>query len=503
MFHIRTVKTTSEATAVQVVKYENRKPKVIKHIGSAHNKQELEVLKKAARDWIEKNSGQKVLLPVDKLDQLDKSDLVSLKQLQYLGVTYSFIHECLTQLFDHFEFDRLENRMISDLALIRIIEPASKLRSFELLEELFGIKYQLRDFYRLAGSFSKHKNTIENMVTNIAKNELGFNFSLVFYDVISFYFEAFGEDELRKPGFSKDGKSNQPQILIGLVVNREGFPVAYEVFEGNTFEGKTIIPVILTFKEQHHIRKLTVIADAAMISKDNIAELKSKKLHYIVGARMASLSAGTIQRVSKKLNKKDGADLRTRTKLGNLVVSFSEARYKKDKREMEKQIAKAEILLKEPGKIKRAKFLQNTGKNKKPSLKLNETLVKKTESLLGIKGYYTNLGRVDNQMIIRQYHDLWSVEHAFRIAKSDLQMRPIYHFKKETIAAHALICFMALAVCRYMELKTGKSTKKIIQQLKKVTDAKILNIQTDRTITMRSTISEETRELMDRLGLSH
>ena len=500
MLHVRTTKTTSKATAVQVVRYEYRKLMVVKHIGSAHNEKELKVLKDSALAWIKKKSKQIDLFPTLKFGG---SIQFSLDKCQYLGVSYTFIYECLRQLFERFEFTKIKDRMLLDLALIRIIEPASKLRSFELLEELFGIQYLRLEFYRHLPDFVKSKNAVTDMIANMAKQELGFNFNLVFYDITTLYFESFGEDELRKPGFSKDGKSNQPQILIGLVVNDKGFPLAYEIFEGNTFEGKTIIPVILAFKQHHYIKQLTVVADAAMISLDNITELKSQRLHYIVGARMANLSAGTIQKVSKKLNKKDGANLRTRTKLGSLVCGFSDARYKKDKREMEKQIAKAQVLLKEPGKIKRAKFLQNTSKSKKPSLKLNETLVKKTESLLGIKGYYTNLGRVDNQTIIRQYHDLWHVEHAFRIAKSDLQMRPIYHFKKETIEAHVLICFMALSMCRYMELKTGKSTKKIVRELRRVTDAKILNTITDEITTMRSVISEEVNEIVDKLELSY
>lgn len=501
MFYVRTTKTTSKATAVQVVYYENRNLVVAAHIGSAHNKQELKFLKKSALSWIEKSSRQKALFPVDRLDQLDEPDLVSLKKLQYLGTTYSFIYECLNQLFDRFKFNKLEDRMFSDLTLIRIIEPASKLRSFELLEELFGIKYVYRDFYRLAADFSRQKDVIEEMVLNMVKNELNFDFNLVFYDVTTLYFESFKEDELRKPGFSKDGKSNQPQILIGLVVNKEGFPVAYEMFEGNKFEGKTIVPVIRAFQDRHSVKNLTVVADAAMISANNIADLKNNGLNYIVGARIANFSNTIIENISNKLSKKDGADLLMKTGLGSLVCSFSEARYKKDKREMEKQIKKAQSLLREPYRIKRAKFLKSG--DSKRNLELNETLIKKTENLLGIKGYYTNLKDIDNQTVIQQYHNLWQVEHAFRIAKSDLQTRPIYHFKKDTIKAHILICFMALAICKYMELKTGKSTKKIVRELKHVTDARILNTQTDKIITMCSTISEETKDTLAKLDLSY
>lgn len=496
---IRVTKTASKASAVQVVRYENRRVVIVKHIGSAHNEEDIKKLKEVASVWIKKNSKQLDLFPSLKFGE--KSDQFSLNKCQYLGVGYSFIYECLNQLFAQFQFTNIENKMMLDLVLIRIIEPASKLRSFELLEELFGVKYLRLEFYRHLTDFVEQKNMIENMVLEVAKRELSFDFNLVFYDVTTLYFESFGEDKLRKPGFSKDGKSNQPQILIGLVVNKEGFPVSYEVFEGNTFEGKTIIPVIQGFQKRHNIKSLTVVADAAMISAANIENLKINNLNYIVGARIANLSGLMIEKINSQLCKQDRADIRINTGLGDLVCNFSVSRYKKDKREMEKQIKKAEMLLKEPYKIRRTKFLKN-GQNK-GSLELNKTLFRKTESLLGIKGYYTNLKGIDNQTIINQYHNLWHVEHAFRIAKSDLQTRPIYHFKKETIEAHILICFMALAVCKYMELKANKSTKKIIRELKNITDAKILNTQNDKITVMRSTISQEVKEITADLKLKY
>ncbi len=495
MFSIRVTKTASMATAVQIVRYENRKVVIVKHMGSAHNDKETKALKEAALVWIKKKSRQLDLFPVQKFSE---SNQFSLDKCQYLGVGYSFIYECIDQLFARFQFTKIKDKMLLDLALIRIVEPASKLRSFELLEEVFGIKYSRLEFYRHIPDFVKCKDTVKQMVVNIAKQELSFDFNLVFYDVTTLYFEAFGEDELRKPGFSKDGKSNQPQILIGLVVTKEGFPVTYEIFEGNKFEGKTIIPTILAFKKLHNIKKLTVVADAGMISVDNITNLKDNELNYIVGARIANLSGAVIEEISNTLGKIDGANLRMETGLGSLVCSFSQTRHNKDKREMDKQIKRAESLLKEPSKIKRAKFLKKDGKSK-TDLKLNEKLVKKTESLLGIKGYYTNLEGVDNLTIIQHYHDLWHVELAFRIAKSDIQIRPIYHFKRETIEAHILICFMALSVCKYMELKTGKSTKKIIRQFKSVTDAKILDKTTNEITTMRSPVSEEIKETVDKL----
>jgi transposase len=497
MFSIRVTKTASKASAVQVVRYENRKVVIVSHIGSAHNEEDLKTLKEAASTWIEKRSKQLDLFPTLKLKE---SNQFSLDKCRFLGTGYSFIYDCLSQLFDRFGFTKIKDQMLLDLTLIRIIEPASKLRSFELLEELFGIKYAYRGLNRHLPEFIRRKDEVEGMVLGIAQKELGFDFNLVFYDVTTLYFEAFGEDELRKPGFSKDGKSNQPQILIGLVVNKEGFPIAYEVFEGNTFEGKTIVPVIKAFQSRHNVKNLTVVADAGMISLDNITKLKESQMTYIVGARIANLKEKDIKEVSTSLKQQDGATVRIKTNNGTLICGFSDIRYKKDKREMEKQITRAETLLKNPGKMKRAKFIANTKKGGS-ELEINDSLVKKTESLLGIKGYYTNLDHQDNETIIQQYHNLWHVEHAFRIAKNDLQTRPIYHFKKNTVKAHVLICFMALAVCKYMELKTSKSTKKIIRELKRVTDARILNTVSGEITTMQTAISEEAMGIVDKLGL--
>ncbi len=335
------------------------------------------------------------------------------------------------------------------------------------------------------------------------------------------YFESFKTDEdtkdekgaiikgFKKPGFSKDNKSNQPQIVIGLIVTREGFPVTYEVFAGNTFEGKTFIPTITKFKNTYAVETLTVVADAAMISFENVQELVKDNLSYIVGARMANLRFDQMKQVNKelvdqkqtsqKLQKVDGSSTRIETERGLLVCDFSFKRYQKDKREMEKQIAKAERLLEKQEGVKRTKFLMNKDKKKTEQV-LNTDLIEKTKLLLGIKGYYTNLKDETNKTIIDHYHNLWHVEKAFRIAKSDLAMRPIYHFKQQTIEAHILICFMALALCKYMELKTGKSTKKIVKLLKSITEARIKNQLTGEIIVMRQELPEEVEQLWKTLS---
>ncbi|MDP3684969.1 MAG: IS1634 family transposase [Ignavibacteria bacterium] len=499
MHHIRTTKTSSAATAVQVVKYVNRKMIIVAHIGSAHNSEELIVLKKTAAVWIEKKSKQRSLFP---LSNSSSANFIQLDKCQYLGVSCGFIYEVLMQIVKHFGFCSLtDKKMLVDLVIIRIIEPASKLHSIELLDELFNIKYLRKNFYCYLPEFILLKNKTENKILALAKNEFNFDFSLVFYDVTTLYFETFQSDEFRKPGFSKDNKSQQPQILIGLIVDSQGFPIAYEMFEGNKFEGKTFIPIISDFKRKHDVDKLTIVADAAMLSMENIEALKANRFSYIVGARVSNLPKKLICEISLRLGQKDRKNIRIETEHGQLICDFSAKRYHKDSADMDKQIIKAKILLKNPAQAKRIKFVK--GKNK-TELELNKELIEKTKLLLGIKGYYTNLSEdVGNATIIKQYHNLWHVEQTFRVAKSDLEIRPIFHFKQQTIEVHLLICFMALAICKYMEIKTGKSTRQIVKILKSITDARIKNTLNGEEITMRSKITADIKQILLKLGLSY
>lgn len=503
MFYLRTTKTASGATAVQIVRYSHRKRVVIKHIGSAHTPEEVVSLKQTARHWIEQENHQQHLFP-----QNIKPTLTPIEKCEYLDTRYSFIYEILSRILKLLQFNIPDSQLLSDLVIARIIQPTSKLESLSYLSEMFGITYKRGRLYETITSFPAFKNIIEKKAVMFAKQNFNFDFSIVFYDVTTLYFESFKEDkeEFRKPGFSKDNKANQPQIVIGLIVTKEGFPVSYDVFAGNTFEGKTFIPTITKFKKTYNIKTLTVVADAAMISYPNVQSLITNNLFYIVGGRMASLKQEEIEEISqklsskeeslKKIEKKDGLSTRIETERGTLICDFSFKRYLKDKREMDKQITKAKKLLEENKGTKRIKFIKNKD-DKKTEQVINTDLIGKTKILLGIKGYYTNLIDETDKTIIDHYHSLWRVEKAFRIAKSDLEARPVFHHKKENIKAHILICFMALVVCKYMEIKTDKSTRKIIKLLKIITEARMKNLLTGRIFIMRKKISEEANQLQE------
>lgn len=494
MFHIRTTKTGSRKTAVQIIRYTKRKLIVVKHLGSANDSKEVQRLKHNASNWIEETTKQQSLFP-----QAVEVSTVQLNQLQYVGFQYGLLYESLYEVCKHFNFHWLRNKFLLDLVIARIAQPTSKLQSIEFLKELMGIKHSRRELYRQIPIILKSRNTIESKVVETAKKEFAFNFSLVFYDVTTLYFESFQEDELRQNGFSKDNKFTQPQILLGLLVSGEGFPVGYQIFEGKKFEGHTLIPIIVRFKHRHKIERLTVVADAAMISIENIEALRKVHLNYIVGGRAANLPMKTIEEVSRRISGYDGATIRIQTNYGDLICEYSQKRYTKDKREMEKQITKAEKLLKNPGNIKRTKFISSEGQ----VYKLNTSLIEKTKLLLGIKGYYTNLtsAEVNDQAVIEHYHNPWQVEQVFRISKSDLLIRPMFHFKQQMIEVHILICFMALAVYKYMELKTGRSIKSNLKLLISVTDAKIVNTLSGEQFILRSPINDEIQRVLKQLAI--
>ncbi len=492
---IRVVTTASKARAVQVIRYHNNKRIILHHLGSAHTDEELGELMLLAEEWIRDYSHQLSIFPDE-----NPNKLLHLNHSSFVGVKFRFFWQQISAIQQKIGLGNLP-ALLNDLVAIRIFEPASKLRSLELMEQFFGISHSRKSYYKIAPNCIALKQMVEQKVADFAKAYYAFKYDLLFYDITTLYFETFEEDELRKNGFSKDNKSQQPQILIALMVSKEGFPVAYEVFSGNTFEGHTIIPVIKNFIEKHEIRNFTVVADAAMISSQNVKQLTQNNINYIVGARLANLPIKLLQIIDQNISKEDGKSIRLQTENGYLICSYSTVRYRKDKYEMERQIEKAKQVIEKPSKGKKLKFTQTDG----AKISLNEALIEKTQKLLGIKGYYTNLEEsvVNNSTIISHYHELYRIEQAFRISKTDLQTRPIFHFKEQPIKLHILICFMALVIAKHIELKTGISIRRFIDESKKVVDGEILNHITRKVVTVEAGLTPKMEEILTKLNTPH
>ena len=287
--------------------------------------------------------------------------------------------------------------------------------------------------------------------------------------------------------------------ILGLMVSKEGFPISYNVFTGNTFEGHTIMPVVKEFIKKNKIENFTIVADAAMISSENILNLIDNKINYIVGARLGNISNKLLDEIDKTIIREDGNIIRIKTDKGYLICSYSSLRYRKDEYEMKKQIEKAELIVDDPGKNRKVKFT----KTNEQKIELNHKLIDKTKKLLGIKGYYTDLEETvtDNKTIIERYHELYKIEQAFRIAKNDLQTRPIYHFEQNPIKLHLLICFMALVTSKHIELKTKMSIKRFVQECKKITDARLKNKITGKEFIIRVDLNEKTKNILNDFNL--
>jgi len=452
---IRRVKTHSGSTAIQVGSYQVKRFKLTKHIGSAKDQKGISELIDIAHEYIRSHNPQ-----LEFNFGLQSEEILFKRGIKIAESCLQEAYDYLNQVYSQIGFDKIDNLILKHFAIIRVLEPASKSKSIELLKKYFGINYKKTTVFRELPKLLDLKDDIERIAIKYAKNRFGFDFSLIFYDVTTLYFETHGEDDFRKTGFSKDNKINQPQILIGLVVNEVGFPIYYDVFKGNTFEGKTIIPVILAIKEKYQINKFTVIADAGMLSAINLLELKKHNIDYVVGARIGNLNLNEVRNIANELGQTNQKII----KRDDILFEYSTKRAKKDKSDNNKQLKKAEYYLNNPSKVmRRSKFLSDAGKK---TFKLNEPLIEKHRLLEGIKGYKTNIENLSGELLISRYKDLWKVEQAFRIAKTDLEARPIYHRRKSSIEYHILIVFVALCMGKAIEIEKGESIRKVMDELR-------------------------------------
>ncbi|MDZ7764751.1 MAG: IS1634 family transposase [Melioribacteraceae bacterium] len=353
--------------------------------------------------------------------QVSCNELLELSQKQLI----------LGKLYDEIGFNEIEEELFKELVISRIVFPLSKLKTSEYLLRYKNKQLEVDKIYRYLDKLeSKQKSKVEQISFNHTLKLFKGNLSIVFYDVTTIYFESSDEDDLRKTGFSKDGKHQSPQIILGLLVSIDGYPLAYEVFEGNKFEGHTMIPVIESFKQKYDLKKLVIIADAAMLSKKNVAELIEKDYEFILGGRIKNESDQIKNKILSHHFSNGQSILIKRDENTNLIVNYSLSRAKKDAQNRQKGLKKLEKLLEKQRLTK--KHLNNRGYNK--YLKIDGTVkitidyekFKADGHWDGLKGYITN-SEISKEEVIENYKHLWQIEKAFRISKTDLKVRPIYH----------------------------------------------------------------------------
>jgi transposase len=481
MAFIRKVKTASGATAVQIAyKQKGRIIKII-HIGSAHSGEELEMLVALARKRMQANQ-------LELFTETKTSLRVSIKHT-YSGLLWTVLQDEYRKL----GFERLGDEIFEALCIARIVEPTSKLDSLRVLVDLGVDPINRNRLYRClvkAASQDYRRRISQACFEHVQGGDL----TLVLYDVTTLYFEIQKEDEYRKPGLSKEHRL-EPQIIIGLLVDQNGFPLGLQSFEGNKAETKTILPVIEAFQAQHRLSKVTVVADAAMLSSSNLEALTAAGYTYIVGSRLYKVPYDIAE--YQKSEEMVDQQIMVEQKDGYRVVyQYRAKRAALDLRNIEKQITRARKVLSGQIPVKKTKFLSVTAKSKQ----LNQKLIDKARTLVGIKGYVTNLDIPDDQVIV-YYHKLFQIEATFRMAKSDMRARPIYHQNREAIEAHLTIVLTALAISRNIERKTGISIKQFVKLLRPIRSG-IVTFN-GKELLAEAEVPETTLVLLDRLSLGH
>lgn len=395
------------------------------------------------------------------------------------------------------------------LVLSRLLYPASKLKTTDWLS-----KYQYTDIdvERIYRYLDKLNNTQKEAIQQISFNHtlqvLGGFIQMVFYDVTTVYFEAESEDELRKTGFSKDGKHRNPQIVLGLLVSTGGYPLAYEIFEGNKFEGHTMLPVIEQFKEKYKVEKLVVVADAGLLSKDNVTQLQQKGYEYILGAKIKTESEQIKEKIFQLDLKNGTTTVIDKDEHTRLIISYSDARARKDAYNRQRGIEKLNKQI-QSGKLTKAQ-INNRGYNKflemegSVHIELNQDKIEADKKWDGLKGYLTNTS-LSNDEVLDNYKHLWRIEKAFRVQKTDLKIRPIYHRLQRRIEAHICISFVAYKVYKELERQliekqSSLSPEKVIDIAKTIFAIKIIHPISKDVYFKTLIITDEQRLLAKQFG---
>lgn len=323
---IRQKRNKSGSYSVQILLKENGRNKLLKTIGSSSDHKELMILNEKAKQELERIRGQFSLFIFEKDVQIESfiSEL-SNAQIRTIGPELIF-----GKIYNHIGYNKVNNDLFRHLVIARLAFPLSKLKTIEYLYRYQGIMLDLDTVYRFLDKLNTElKDQIERISFEHTLKVLNGNLSIMFYDMTTLYFEASDEDDLRKTGFSKDGKHSNPQIYLGLLVGLGGYAVGYDIFEGNIYEGHTLIPTIEKISKKFNLPKPIIVADAGLLNNANIGELESQEYKYILGARIRNESKENKEKILCATFE-DESYITLKSGDAKLIVQYSSKRAKKD-----------------------------------------------------------------------------------------------------------------------------------------------------------------------------
>jgi transposase len=504
------------------------KQKTIAHLGVIKGQKDLQKLLRLAENLIQK---------LEK-EGLEVEHKVRVKQLMHKMTVYDGFGLVVDKLMRLIGFSQVIKsaqgrrqfnleEVVKLIIVQRLDLPSSKLRTHERQEDhgFFGI--DLQNVYRTM-------DVIEPLSNDLQKKafEAVCAFSLVpldcfFFDVTTLYFESVDQDELRDFGFSKDQKHHSVQIVLALVVDSEGNPIAYETFKGNLAETKTLLPVLESLRDRFSIKNVTVVCDRGLASKSNIEALQTSGFHFVIATKLRSISKklGINNRLAcKPLPKHMNLPEEERTLFRTmphpqyadtlLIITYSPGRAIKDKEDRERLLEKLQTKLEGPSsEIAVKKVISNSGYKKYTTVKqgssvvLNQKAVDDDASWDGFHGIaVSNSAGLSVEEALSRYKDLWHVEEAFRVAKCTLKTRPIFHWKPQRIKAHVLLCFLTLFIERFLEFRlrqagTPLTPDRISYALACVHTTMFEERDTNKQGKMESALSEDAEKIFKLLEL--
>ncbi len=465
---VRELKNRSGSVSIQIVSKARGKYKVVKSLGSATTRQEIERLTQLAQQEIDRLSGPLTLFTspddilVEKVfESLDNSSI------QTVGPELVF-----GKIFDYIGFNQFGEELFRHLVISRLAFPLSKLKTIEYLYRYQGVTLNIDAVYRFLDKLNTRlKEQVEQISFAHTMKVLNGDISVVFYDMTTLYFEASDEDDLRKTGFSKDGRHQNPQIFIGLLVGLGGYAIGYDIFEGNSYEGHTLIPFLEKMEQRFKLGKLVVIADSGLLSNDNIAALETNGYEYILGARLKNESGRIKTEILQHVFIDGDTTSITKDERTRLIVNYSTGRASKDEYNRKRGLTRLEKQVR-AGKLTKSN-INNRGYNKylklsgEVSIEIDYEKYNQDKVWDGLKGYVTNT-RLTDAAVMENYKNLWLIEKAFRMSKTDLRIRPIYHRLRNRIEAHLCIAFTAY--CIYKELERVLYHEKSTLSLRKAAE---------------------------------
>ena len=477
-------------TTLQIVESRREGPrvlqKVLRHIGSAYNDEELADLKVLADNVLRRMAEERspTLFGMEAMKKLDEAadkarksrceTVVKLEDLREDERIVTGIHQVYGTLYDELGFndvlgarEKHSAAVLREIVLARIAVPGSKRASVAALERDFGVTVNLSSVYRMMDRLTpKVVKRIEKCAWNASRSLLGESaIRAVLFDCTTVYFESTNEDGLRQKGYSKDGKHGRVQVLLALLTTVEGMPLGWRLFSGDTWEGSTLAGAVKQIQEQYGVERVVVTADAGLSTGKNMEYLESRGMHYVFGARLRSALNRREQELAVQLSEyerpdgwDDGSGYRVIEQCGGrrLIVHYSPVRARKDARDREQAIAQLlKRIGRSPSSLKKlathrgnAKFLTFNGD---AEVGIDQSKVAAAAQWDGITGIVTNDTERTPQALLHHYRQRWQIENTFRVTKHDMKVRPVFHWSTPRIEAHFAICFAALCCVRQLE----------------------------------------------------